>query len=66
MAMTKHLFEVLITEKKWKPYIKSHYMIINGNKGKSGVILTFENHTTFEYKCSNKTANELLNLYKGL
>jgi hypothetical protein len=60
MAMSKHLVEVLIRDKKWQPYIESHW--IDFGKQKGGSIITFKEHTSFKFKCSNEVANEFLAL----
>lgn len=50
----------LITQKGWEPYIESHWIDFGRKRG--GVTITFKDHTQFEYKCSQKTANEILSL----
>lgn len=59
--MTRKLFESLIRLKGWKPYIKGHWLSI-GNKSNGGVILTFKDHESFEFKCSYQIAQEILKL----
>ena len=58
MKMTRHFVEAVIN-RGWQPYIKSQWMEI-GSKSRAGVIITFKDHETHEYKCSYKTAKEIL------
>ena len=57
MAMTRHFVDAVI-KKGWHPYIKSHWL--DFDRQRSGVIITFKDHEQHEYKCSHKTANEIL------
>ena len=57
--MSRHMVDVLITQKNWKPFIKSHWMNFS-SKPRGGVIMSFIDHETFEFKCSHATANEIL------
>jgi len=56
--MTRHLVDALI-KKGWEPYIKEHWMIL-GSKPKGGVIITFKDHETFEFKCSHSTGHDII------
>jgi len=58
--MPRQMLDALITQRGWKPYIKSQWIDLGLKR--SGVIITFEDHEQFEYKCSHKTAKEILNL----
>lgn len=60
MAMSRHFVEAVIRDKGWRPYINGHW--INFNKQRGGVIITFKGHEQHEYKCSHKTAKEILAL----
>lgn len=60
--MTKHFAEVVIRNLNWQPYIEGHWLNLSRQRG--GVIITFKNHTEHKLKCSNKTADELLQLAK--
>lgn len=55
--MTRRFIDAVI-KKGWQPYIKSHWLDLG--KQRSGVVLTFRGHEEHEYKCSQKTANEIL------
>jgi len=57
MAITRHLVDVLKSQKGWKPYIKGYWLDFNKQRG--GVIITFKGHESFEYKCSYKVAEEI-------
>uniref|UniRef100_A0A6M3LWQ6 Uncharacterized protein n=1 Tax=viral metagenome TaxID=1070528 RepID=A0A6M3LWQ6_9ZZZZ len=59
MAMTRHFVDVMIQQRGWQPYIKSHWMIF-GKKSRAGVIITFKDHEQHEYSCSMKTATSIL------
>jgi len=60
--MTRHFVEAVITQKGWQPYTIRHW--IDFGKQRGGQIITFKNHTDHEFKCSNKTASEILALAK--
>ena len=60
--MTRHFVEAVITQKGWRPYIISHWIDFGRQRG--GVIITFKEHEQHEFKCSNKTASEILALAK--
>jgi len=62
MAMSRHFVEAVIKDKKWHPYIESHW--INFGRQRGGVIITFKDHTDHKFKCSNKAASEILGLAK--
>lgn len=60
--MTRHFVEAVITQKGWQPYIESHWIDFGRQRG--GAIITFKGHEQHEFKCSNKTASEILALAK--
>ena len=61
MAMTRRFVEAVIS-KGWEPYIKGHS--IDFRRRRSQTIITFKGHEEHEYKCSSKTAQEILNMAK--
>jgi len=63
MAMTRQIAEYLVTAKKAKPFIVSHWMTLSA-KPHGGVTVCFTGYQTLRYKCSNETFTELLNLWK--
>uniref|UniRef100_A0A6M3Y3Z5 Uncharacterized protein n=1 Tax=viral metagenome TaxID=1070528 RepID=A0A6M3Y3Z5_9ZZZZ len=63
MAIPRHFVDAVIKDKGWKPYIKGHWMML-GSKSRGGVIITFKDHEQHEYKCSYKTATEIINSAK--
>ena len=62
MKMSKRMATLLITQKHWTPYIKSHWLSLS--KGKAGYIIGFKGHT-LEFECSQQVGHELLELAKG-
>ena len=62
--ISRHFVDVLIREKHWEPYIKSHWLDIRQDK--AGVTLTFKGHEQHEYKCSYAVATEIISSFKVL
>ena len=59
--VTRRFIDIVIKDKGWEPYIKSHWMDIRHQK--AGVVIGFRGHT-LEYACSHDTAREILSLNK--
>lgn len=73
MGMSRRFVEAIIRDNGWQPYIKSHWLDFGRqgkryipSTGRGGVIITFKGHEQHEYKCSHKTAKEILDLAKGI
>jgi len=60
--MSMRMAELLITERKWQPYIKGHWMDLG--RGRGGCTITFKGHEAHVFKCSQGTGKYLLKLAK--
>ena len=57
--MITRKFVDAVISKGWKPYIESRWIDFTSQRG--GATITFKGHEEHKYKCSNKTATEILN-----